>query len=392
MNLRFKHILPVVALIVLSIFQCGKESSPTSPIPVEIRLQNPVCPDTLWAETPEVFIISVEADFPADKISVDSVKAELYTSGLESSITVFSLVDLGGSGDIIPMDKIYSAEINFSGMALSPGSYYFQFAASSRDSRVGSETVTYTFQILGGRKNLPPVIENIMLADSLSFEQNVTVILEAHISDPEGREDILEAECLIYFPLSPSPDITLTLNDNGVSGDRVREDGIFSYQLPANELFYFGEGFYTFLFRAKDSGGNSSEVVWKEVWLYSETGELPPSVKIITVPDSLKAEHGTHLFEIEVSDPNGLNDITEVYFNSYKPDGSPSSANPVHMYDDGGTTPGFDSGDEQANDGIYSMTIVITPEVGKGSYLFEFFARDKEGLLSPKQTQVIVVY
>jgi len=381
----------IIFLIVVFTFYCGEESTPVNGlITVDIVLQNPVGPDTLWEQTPQYFLLGIEASFPEEKILVESVRAELYNSS-NGFISADVLEDKGRRGDLIPKDKIYSAGLN-SNEIPGTGTYYFRLTASDAESTIVSNQFTHTITVLPGEKNFPPVLGAIGLPDSIDFDEveNIKVVLSVY--DPQGMGDINKVQCLVYFPLSPVADKIYELNDNGTDGDDVQGDGIYTCFFLANEIFYYGEGLYTFLFKAVDNNDNVSELKWKEVRLYSGSGNLPPSVEIMFVPDSIKAEQKVHLFEIRVSDPNGINDIAEVYFNSYKPDGSASSANPVRMYDDGGTTPGVDSGDKAANDGVYSVKIAITPQVGKGNYRFEFFARDWANLLSPAAIKTIVVY
>ncbi len=317
---------------------------------------------------------------------------ELFYTSSRTVICTYYLEDKGISGDLIPKDGRYSTEVNSEEFNNFVGSMFFHFTATDIDSTVFSSPLDYPLTIVDGEKNLPPSIRNINLPDSINIEENPELIVEIEVSDPQGNDDIKVATCMIYFPLSPVADKIFHLNDEGINGDKLKGDGIFTCRIKTNEISFYGEGVYTFLFKVEDSSGNKSPFVWKNVYFYSESGNFPPSVTIVSVPDSIKAKNDTILFEVKVSDPNGLSDIAKVYFNSYKPDGSPSSANPVYMLDDGGKTPGFNSGDKKEKDGIYSKLIIITPEVSKGNYRFEFFAVDNEGLISPEKKHIIVVY
>lgn len=116
---------------------------------------------------------------------------------------------------------------------------------------------------------------------------------------------------------------------------------------------------------------------------------VAPVISNLVAPDTVTIGGDTTkiFLSVTVSDENGLSDINSVYFNSYiPPDGHPSSANPIKMYDDG------THGDQKAGDGIYSTYVVLPPTgVPHGTFRWEFFAQDKNGLLSNKISHNIVV-
>jgi len=88
---------------------------------------------------------------------------------------------------------------------------------------------------------------------------------------------------------------------------------------------------------------------------------------------------------VQVSDPNCIADLKRVFFNTFLPNGNPSSGNPFVMRDDG------KEGDVVADDSRYSLTIQITAQNATGTYRFEFQAEDKKGALSNKITHNITV-
>jgi hypothetical protein len=55
------------------------------------------------------------------------------------------------------------------------------------------------------------------------------------------------------------------------------------------------------------------------------------------------------------------------------------------MYDDG------TEGDEQADDGLYSREVWITPDVDTGLYRFDFLAEDYAGEMSDTLSHIITV-
>jgi hypothetical protein len=109
-------------------------------------------------------------------------------------------------------------------------------------------------------------------------------------------------------------------------------------------------------------------------------GSRPPEIRSINAPDTVDLQPETVVFTMsaEVYDPSGQADIRQVFFNSFLPDGRPSSGNPFTMRDDG--QPG--SGDAVAGDGLYSIKVQMPPDTPKGEYRFEFRALDYSSLSS----------
>lgn len=106
---------------------------------------------------------------------------------------------------------------------------------------------------------------------------------------------------------------------------------------------------------------------------------VPPVISNLRAPESLTVPTSDTvkiLLGIDVYDADGKDDIDKVFFNTYKPDGSPSSGNPFLMYDDGNL---LAHGDLIANDGTYSRIIILPPGTTKGIYRFDFQAMDKKG-------------
>ena len=107
---------------------------------------------------------------------------------------------------------------------------------------------------------------------------------------------------------------------------------------------------------------------------------LPPVISNTVVdPDTAVVTDTTIIFtSVEAMDSNGVNDIKEVYYIVYRPDGSTSGAK-LLLFDDGNIE---DHGDLVAGDGIYSRLIQINETNDKGTYRFEFQAEDRSGEFS----------
>ncbi len=104
-------------------------------------------------------------------------------------------------------------------------------------------------------------------------------------------------------------------------------------------------------------------------------GNNPPVIVEVTAPDTVtvQAQPVPVDLSVHVVDPSGPKDIKRVFFNSYRPDGSPSQGNPFTMYDDGNV---LLHGDAVAGDGWYSLRVTLPPTTTRGEYDFEFRAID----------------
>lgn len=109
-------------------------------------------------------------------------------------------------------------------------------------------------------------------------------------------------------------------------------------------------------------------------------GSKPPRIESVTAPDTVDLQLQNVVFNIaaKVTDPSGPADIKQVFFNSFLPDGRPSSGNPFLLRDDGQPA----SGDPVAGDGVYGIRVQMPPGTPKGEYRFEFRALDFSGLSS----------
>ncbi len=126
--------------------------------------------------------------------------------------------------------------------------------------------------------------------------------------------------------------------------------------------------------------GGTSEIIQHN---FQVIGKVPNSIPLISnlvAPDSVIVQEPKSLIlmSIEVSDSNGLSDVSKVYFTLTKPNGT-SSGNKITMFDDGNKQ---QHNDDTAGDGKYSIIIEITSSADKGKFKFEFFAEDKSNALS----------
>lgn len=181
--------------------------------------------------------------------------------------------------------------------------------------------------------------------------------------------------------INSSPVLMLDNGDIQNFGDTTAGDKIYSGKILLSSVYPNGR--YRVEFFVVDLNSTAKNVAQHNFNYYNGQENFPPVISDLTAPDSLKLTDEIQLVKlsIKVWDPNGLNDIETVYFNTFLPNGNPSSGNPFLMYDNGNS---IDHGDETAGDGIYSRIIQLPPSTPSGIYRFEFEARDREGEISNK--------
>ena len=198
----------------------------------------------------------------------------------------------------------------------------------------------------------------------------------------------------IYFDIYSSDNAQLNASpvamyDNGTAdnGDTTAGDNIYSAKFPLSSSYPVG--LYTIKFFITDLSNNTRQVAVRSFEYDNNQASYPPQLSDLVAPDSVVAEEPkTVIFmSVKVSDQNGLQDIKEVYFISYRPDGT-TSGEKNQMFDDGDTQT---NGDVKAGDGIYSILIQVTPQNTKGTYRFDFRAVDRTNKLSNIITHNIVV-
>ncbi len=142
----------------------------------------------------------------------------------------------------------------------------------------------------------------------------------------------------------------------------------------------YPNGKYGVQFSVTGFNGESKVVAISRFQFNNGQDNLPPVIaNTVIEPDTVVVTDTTVIFtSVEAMDSNGVNDLKEVYYIVYRPDGSTSGAK-LLLFDDGNIE---ENGDLVAGDGIYSRLIQINETNDKGTYRFEFQAEDRSGELS----------
>ena len=164
----------------------------------------------------------------------------------------------------------------------------------------------------------------------------------------------------------------LKLNDEGKSGDIIKNDDLYSLKIindslalsnPIGDSLNAGKVYLEF--QATYGNGSTTFTVEDSFYL----GNIIPQIENITAPDTIfLPDSGSVIFQLvtaTVKDANELSDIRGVGFFSYHVDESTflNEGNIINLYDDGSEViiyePNFTSGDEVANDGEYSFEVLV---------------------------------
>lgn len=248
------------------------------------------------------------------------------------------------------------------------------------------------------------IIDNSRVVNSsLRFFSGDSVDI-AHYINQDSSQLVLSDSFRVdmSYPASFSYLEVTVKNDSGtlIAADRfnsIADSTVSGKVIVVPPTVYVGDLTYTFV--AYNQVGAAGNEVSAILSLFNSEN-LPPIIDSVSAPDSVEID-STHaiLFYLyaTASDPNGLNDIKRVYFDTFKPNGQPSTGNPFPMYDDGGASGNPADGDSVANDGIFTLIIQLpaldapTPPA-LGTYVFKFYAEDRSGAVSKPFSHDIRVY
>ncbi len=237
-----------------------------------------------------------------------------------------------------------------------------------------------------------PVIESI----ALNYSQlNKTLFISAKVTDPQGWETIDSVGFDLYRKDSvDSADeewfLAGQLVDDGPPLDIIKRDNVYSYLIDSNVLSD-NEGFFRVSVQAFDEDGHTSNIITESALVAPNS---PPVLFLIDSPSNYE-KGDTVIFRVRATDPQGINDISSVYFSVLQPNGKYKGN--WELVDNGlpfntnlWTLQYF--GDEIAHDGIYTNTIIIDKDNElQGKYTFYFIARDIHGSQSDTTEKIITV-
>lgn len=184
----------------------------------------------------------------------------------------------------------------------------------------------------------------------------------------------------------------INLLDNGNianNGDSVSGDLRYSNKFLFSSNF--GNGTYNVEYKILLDDGNS-KIIASQHFIYDNgKNNTAPAISNLVQQDTVQ-KNTQFSFSVMVNDPDGLNDIKEVYYELYMPNGTKvvnsQGISKFPMFDDGNAS---SNGDVTANDGRYTVYLTFPNTVTTGSWRFDFTAQDKAGHLSNTITHNVEV-
>lgn len=197
-------------------------------------------------------------------------------------------------------------------------------------------------------------------------------------------------------------DSRLKLFDDGnlnISGDDIKGDNKFANKFPLSSSYPIGD--YKIYFYVTNLSGEIKQAAQSNFIYDNGQDNIPPIISNLVMVDSATSNpidsvnvDVTFIFSVQAEDPNGYSDVSIVYFELFRPDGSivtdGSGNSKFRMSDDGNF---LVYGDKTAFDGIFSFKnkFLDSPTTQRGNWTFDFQAQDRGGLLSNKLTKILKV-
>ena len=204
-----------------------------------------------------------------------------------------------------------------------------------------------------------------------TFLQEDRILYFAIDVAPNVKGNSLETAVVYWFGTDTTSTRTadyLLLNDDGISGDILKNDDLYSLKVINNTLTQNpidNDTGRVYLDFEATYENNASFMVQDSFYL----GNIIPIIVSISASDTIfLPDSGGVTFELvkaRVHDANGLDDIRRVGFVSFYVDDSTflNEGNIINLYDDGSEViiyePNFTSGDVEANDSTYSFRIPV---------------------------------
>jgi len=198
--------------------------------------------------------ISASVSHPVGQNQIAETQFTFFRTKREPEIARGLLSDNGIFPDSIANDSIFTGSVKFTAIRSEIGTFYAE-VGSSDAKEFTSNTIRIPFTIL--RLNQAPVISNLVAPDTVyrSLQTPFTVSVQA--SDPDGLYD------LVSVTMTNENNSVFSLHDDGINGDEMGGDGIFTqvFAFPTDQPL----GPYVFTFKAIDRSNVSSAVLTKTI-------------------------------------------------------------------------------------------------------------------------------
>ncbi len=242
----------------ISLFILVSSCEENFPVEIDDTVTNSVTPSidsvrVVYNDVSQRFFLEALLSDPQGLSNIDSVAYKAFKTGRADSLTG-ALNDSGINGDIIREDSHYSALLPLSLTDSGLGSFRFVISAIDFESNASEE-----IELLLTISNFKPELSFISASESVVIGNNI--FIEVAVTDSNGLSDIRK---VVYdiFRKSDSTlilDDTFVMRDDGLFGDNISGDGIYSVTQPTNPT---GEtGVFDFLITAEDFAGVKSDTL-----------------------------------------------------------------------------------------------------------------------------------
>ena len=235
---------------------------------------------------------------------------------------------------------------------------------------------------------------DILKKMEFNFHQDVNKIYFAIYAEKMFNGMQLDSVFVEWYGanLNSEKDI-LILNDDGLNGDIIMNDNIYSVKIPNDSTEIINtindDSGYVYL-NYNATYGSESVVIQDSM----KIGNIIPRIISIIAPDTIvRPSDATILLETisaEVFDADGLETIKWVGFTSFHVEGDSlmNGGGYIYLYDDGSEIilyePNITSGDENEDDGFFSFRIPIYGsgfsepglQTKTGKFIWRFSAQD----------------
>jgi hypothetical protein len=372
-----------VCLIACLLLSGCTEDNPLQPVPKNPQIVLIQAPDRVYQFPASPVGIHVRADDPQGVKTLAGVQLSVRRINL-ALVASFEMRDDGRNGDILPGDGQYFLPIDTALVHGQTGDFILEAVARDR-SGLESDVARDTITIIAGRENLLPKLLEITVPKTIAGDSLYAPLFRATVTDADGLASLRIVRIEFFPPAFPASTLVDSLFDDGQHQDGLANDGVFARAIPTTKLC--GAGLFSVVLHAVDAAGGKSPAAIATVNVTRLGVNFSPLLSDLRAPAEISRSRtpNTYLLSVQASDPNCIADLKRVFFNSFLPNGNPSSGNPFLMRDDG------QQGDAVAGDGQFSLTIQIPPTTATGNYRFEFQAEDKKGALSAKLDHIITV-
>ena len=218
-----------------------------------------------------------------------------------------------------------------------------------------------------------PILSNVYKSKDTIWTTSFNPSIQLNTSldvNANGGSAISSVKCKIYDSGNNLLN-EITLLDNGILPDSVPGDLRYSCSVNITNISCLLVGSYSIVYTAVNQDGISGNVI-NSSFLVKNSMNFPPTLSNPVIPDSIVRPVSVPFLltlQITATDTNGVCDVNQVYFDTYRPSGSYLGRNPMTY----------------SNSSVWTFSNFVTPAVPDsvyGYYKYFFYAIDNSNAIS----------